>query len=350
MMSEATQTTPRGLDTHALARYLSTRIEGFKGPIDAERFPGGQSNPTWLLKTGNGSYVLRSKPAGTLLQSAHAVDREFRILRALQDTQVPVARVHCLCEDESVIGTMFYVMDYVQGRVFWQPSLPELSGDERAAVYEEMNRVLAALHSIDPEQVGLADYGKPGNYFSRQIARWTRQYRQSETETIEAMDQLIEWLPQHIPEGDETTIVHGDYRIDNLIFHPTEPRIIAVLDWELSTLGHPLADLSYHLMTWHLSAEAYRGLDGCDLAALNIPGERAYVDAYCQRVGRAPIDPAHWEFYLAYNLFRVAGIRQGIMRRALDGNAASAHALQAGSRARHMAEIGWRRVKARRSS
>jgi len=340
----------RGIDTQALARYLRTQIDGFTGPLQAQRFPGGQSNPTFLITAGDRRYVLRSKPQGTLLESAHAVDREFRILRALQDTAIPVARVHCLCTDLSVIGTMFYVMDHVPGRVFWQPSLPELSGGERAAVYEHMNSVLARLHMLDPQVLGLADFGKQGNYFSRQIARWTRQYRQSQTETIEAMDQLIEWLPQHIPEGDETTLVHGDYRIDNLIFHPNEPRIVAVLDWELSTLGHPLADLSYQLMAWELPSQELRGLAGCDLAALGIPHGPAYVEAYCRRVGRPPINPAHWDFYQAYNLFRVAAIRQGILRRALNGNAASAHALQAGSRARDMAERGWRSAQAQQSA
>lgn len=336
------------IDTAALARYMRAHVEGFPGIVEALRFKGGQSNPTFLLKAGDRRYVLRSKPAGTLLASAHAVDREYRILGALRDSGVPVARVYCLCLDESVIGTMFYIMEYVQGRVFWHPSLLEVAGGERAAIYDQMNSVIAALHTLDPQRLGLADYGKPGNYFSRQIARWTRQYRQSETEKIEAMDQLIDWLPQHIPGTDETAIVHGDYRIDNLIFHPQEPRIIAVLDWELSTLGHPLADLSYHLMSWHLPAQEFRGLDGCDLGSLNIPSEGAYVDAYCRRVGREPIDPVHWEFYLAYNMFRVAGIRQGIMRRALDGNAASAHALVAGSRAREMAERGWRQVEGMR--
>lgn len=335
-------------DTAALARYMRAHVEGFSGTLDVRRFKGGQSNPTFLLTAGDRRYVLRSKPAGALLASAHAVDREYRVLHALRDSGLPVARVHCLCEDVSVIGTMFYIMEHVQGRVFWNPALPELGSSERAALYDQMNAVIATLHTLDYAALGLADYGRPGNYFSRQIARWTQQYRNSETETIDAMDRLIEWLPHHIPGTDESAIVHGDYRIDNLIFHPTEPRILAVLDWELSTLGHPLADLSYHLMTWRLPAGEFRGLGGCDLNALSIPSESAYVRAYCRRVGRAPIEPAHWEFYLAYNMFRVAGIRQGILRRALDGNAASPQALAAGTRARQMAERGWRQVESMR--
>lgn len=329
-------------DVAALARYLRAQVEGFSGALEVSRFRGGQSNPTFLLQAGGKRYVLRSKPAGKLLPSAHAVDREFRIIRAMREAGLPVAHAYCLCEDETVIGTMFYVMEHVDGRVFWDPSLPGLTGAERAAIYDQMNEVIARLHGLDYTALGLADYGKPGNYFARQIARWTRQYRASETERIEAMDQLIAWLPDHIPPGDETAIVHGDYRIDNLIFHPGEPRILVVLDWELSTLGHPLADLSYHLMTWHLPAGEFRGLRGKDLDALSIPSESGYVDAYCRRTGRSPIDPGHWDFYLAYNMFRVAGIRQGIMRRALDGNAASQHALEAGRRARNMAEAGWR--------
>jgi aminoglycoside phosphotransferase (APT) family kinase protein len=241
--------------------------------------------------------------------------------------------------DEGVIGRSFFVMDYVEGRVLWEPSLPGMMRSERAAIYEEMNRVIAALHRVDCAAIGLADYGKPGNYFARQIDRWTRQYQASETEKIDAMDRLIEWLPRHVPAGEEIAIVHGDYRLDNLIFHPAEPRILAVLDWELSTLGHPLADFSYHCMSWRIPPGQFRGIAGLDLQALGIPGEAEHVAAYCRRTGRQGI--AHWDFYLAYNLFRIAAILQGIMKRALDGTAASRQALDAGRRARPLAELGW---------
>jgi aminoglycoside phosphotransferase (APT) family kinase protein len=236
-------------------------------------------------------------------------------------------------------------MDFVAGRVLWDPALPGMEPRERTAIHDEMNRVIAALHAVDPAAVGLADYGKPGNYFARQIERWSKQYRASETQKIEAMDHLIEWLPKNIPPGDETSIVHGDYRLDNVIFHPTEPRVLAVLDWELSTLGHPLADFSYHMMTWRLGPEEFRGLAGLDLAGLGIPGEREYVDAYCRRTGRSPVGFEPWNFYMAYNMFRLAGILQGVMARALQGNASSAKALEAGERARPLAEAAWREVE-----
>lgn len=329
----------------SLANYIRAHLADFRGELGVRRFKGGQSNPTFLLTAADRRYVLRSKPTGTLLPSAHAVDREFRIISALHDAGFPVPRPYCLCQDLSVIGTMFYLMEYVEGRVFWNPSLPELDRATRTAIYDETNRFIATLHTLDYQAIDLADYGKSGNYFSRQIARWSKQYRASETETIAAMDDLIDWLPAHIPPGDETSIVHGDFRLDNIIFHPKDPRVLAVLDWELSTLGHPLADLSYHMMCWHLPAEEFRGLLGQDLDSLGIPTEMAYVDAYCRRTGRAPIDPTHWDFYLAYNMFRIAGIRQGVMRRALDGNAANQHAMEAGKRARHMAETGWRLVE-----
>jgi aminoglycoside phosphotransferase (APT) family kinase protein len=332
-------------DAAALERYLRAHVEGFEDPLAVEQFRGGQSNPTYLLTAGARRYVLRRKPAGKLLPSAHAVDREHRVMSALAATGVPVPRTHCLCEDDAVIGTAFFVMDFVPGRVLWDPTLPGMQPAVRAAVFDEMNRVIAALHQVDPAAVGLGDYGKPGNYFARQIDRWTRQYRASETAPIEAMDRLIAWLPQHVPPGEQTSIVHGDYRLDNLVFHPTEPRIVAVLDWELSTLGHPLADFSYHLMTWRVAPGEFRGLLGCDLAALGIPGEQAYVEAYCRRTGRDGIDPAHLGFYRAYNLFRLAAILQGVMARALQGNASSAKAMDAGRRARPLAEAGWRQVE-----
>ncbi len=330
-------------DTGRLADFIRENVEGFAGELQVEQFKGGQSNPTYLVTAGSNRYVLRRKPPGVLLQSAHAVDREYRVIAALAATGVPVARAYALCADESVIGTAFYLMAYVEGRVLWDPTLPGMSPAQRAAHYDELNRVIAALHQVDVAVVGLADYGRPGNYISRQIERWTKQYRASETETIEAMDRLIEWLPQNIPAGDETRIVHGDYRLDNVIFHPIEPRILAVLDWELSTLGHPLADFAYHCMTWRLAPGQFRGLLGNDLAALGIPAEADYVARYCQRTGRASI--AHWDYYLAFNMFRLAGILQGIMARALQGNASSDSALDAGRRARPMAEAGWQQAE-----
>ena len=307
-----------------------------------ERFGGGQSNPTYLVTGGSGRLVLRAKPApaAKLLPSAHAVEREFRVIAALGKAGFPVPRAHFLCEDEGVIGRAFYLMDYVEGRVLWDQSLPDMSRSERTAIYDEMNRVIALLHGIDYAAAGLSDFGKPGNYFTRQIARWSKQYRASETEPIAAMDRLIEWLPAHVPPGDETAIVHGDFRMDNLIFHSSEPRILAVLDWELSTLGHPLADFSYHCMSWHIPPGKFRGIAGLDLEALGIPHEPDYIRSYCARRGRDEI--GDWNFYLAYNLFRIAAILQGVAKRALDGTAASAQAQDAGSRARPLAELGWK--------
>jgi aminoglycoside phosphotransferase (APT) family kinase protein len=250
-----------------------------------------------------------------------------------------------LCEDDSVIGTAFYVMDCVEGRVLWDQALPGMTRTERAAIWDELNRVIALLHAIDYRAVGLEDFGKPGNYIARQVERWTKQYRASETERIEAMDNLIAWLPQHVPPGDETSVVHGDYRLDNVVFHPTEPRILAVLDWELSTLGHPLADFAYHCMSWRIPPGKFRGIEGLPLADLGIPSEREYIEMYCRRTGRAGIDASTWDYYLAYNLFRIAGITQGIMKRVVDGTAASAHALEAGSKAPILAELGWQQVE-----
>jgi aminoglycoside phosphotransferase (APT) family kinase protein len=333
-------------DVAALERHLRSNMPGFRGPIQVEQFKGGQSNPTFLLRDGEKRYVLRRKPPGTLLPSAHAVDREYRVITALADSDVPVARTHCLCTDESVIGSAFYVMQYVDGRVLWDPLLPGMRPAERRAIFDEMNRVIATLHRVDYEIIGLSDYGKPGNYFVRQIDRWGRQYKASETEKIEAMDRLIEWLPQNIPPGDATAIVHGDYRLDNMIFHPTEPRMLALIDWELSTLGHPMADLSYHMMSWRLRPDQFRGLAGGDLVSLGIPSEDDYLAMYLRRMGidQKP-DARAWSFYMAYNMFRMAGILQGVLARALAGNAASAQALEAGRRARPMAESGWREVE-----
>jgi aminoglycoside phosphotransferase (APT) family kinase protein len=337
---------PLRFDLAALDRYLSARIDGFRGPIAVEQFCGGQSNPTYKLSAGGRSYVLRRKPPGKLLPSAHAIEREYRVITALAPSDVPVARAHCLCEDDAVVGTAFYVMEFVAGRIFWDPRLPGLMREERRAIFDELNRVIATLHSVDYAAIGLADYGKFGNYFARQIDRWSRQYKASKTGRIDAMDRLIEWLPKNIPAGDRTTIVHGDYRLDNVIFHPTEPRILAVLDWELSTLGHPMADLSYHMMAWRLAADEFRGLRGVDCEALGIPTEDAYLDLYLRRTGATERPSAgEWSFYLAYNLFRLAAILQGVMARALAGNAASAQARDAGRRARPIAELGWQEVE-----
>jgi aminoglycoside phosphotransferase (APT) family kinase protein len=332
-------------DPSRLTAWMQTHIEGFSGPIDVRQFAGGQSNPTFLVQSANHRYVLRRKPPGKLLPSAHAVDREYRVIAALADTGVPVARAYALCEDPTVIGTVFYVMDYVEGRLFWDAALPEVAASGRRAIYEEMTRVIAALHAVNYTAAGLGDYGKPGRYIERQVARWTQQYRASETETIDAVERLIEWLPQHIPADEETSIVHGDFRLDNAIFHPHEPRILAVLDWELSTLGHPLVDLAYLCMRYHLSAEQFRGLAGLDAAALLIPSEAECVADYCRRRGRAPVGPQAWTYYLAFNMFRLAGILQGVLARAIQGNASSASALEAGRRARPLAEQAWALVQ-----
>ena len=346
------ETAPRALDTGRLSDWLQGRIPGLRGPLVALRFKGGQSNPTYQLTDAGGArYVLRKQPDGVLLPSAHAVDREYRVLHALDGTDVPVARVHCFCDDPQVVGTPFYVMDFVDGRVLWDPALPGLQVAQRTAVYDEMNRVVAALHGVDWRAVGLADYGRPGAFFERQIARWTRQYQATVegpggVEAIPAMERLIEWLPANVPAGDETCLFHGDLRIDNMIFHPSEPRVLALLDWELSTLGHPLADFAYHALPWRLGAQQFRGMAGADFAALGIPGERAYLDAYCRRVGRAPVDPSHWEFYLAYAMFRLAAILQGILKRSHDGTASSAEARETGARAKPIAEAAWRQVEA----
>ncbi|HEX7646573.1 MAG TPA: phosphotransferase [Noviherbaspirillum sp.] len=330
-------------DVAALQAYMREHVEGFSGELTVEQFKGGQSNPTFKLTAGNQRYVLRTKPgpAAKLLASAHAIDREFRVMDALNKSGFPAARQHALCLDESVIGRAFYIMDFVDGRVLWDQSLPGMSNDDRAAHYDEMNRVIAQLHMTDYNAIGLGDYGKPGNYFARQIDRWTKQYKASETEKIEAMDELIEWLPNNIPPGDDTSIVHGDYRLDNMIFHPTEPRVLAVLDWELSTLGHPLADFSYHCMSWHIPAEQFRGIGGIDIKSLGIPSEEEYIARYCERTGKT-IRKDDFNFYLAYNMFRMAGILQGIMKRYVDGTASSEQALKAGKSARPMAEMGWR--------
>ncbi len=330
-------------DVAAMQNYMREHVEGFSGELSIEQFKGGQSNPTFKLTAGGKSYVLRTKPgpAAKLLASAHAIDREYRVMDALNKAGFPAAKQYALCTDESVIGRAFYIMEFVDGRVLWDQAMPGMTPSDRAAHYDEMNRVIAQLHTVDYKAIGLSDFGKPGNYFARQIDRWTKQYRASETEKIEAMDKLIEWLPNNIPPGDETSIVHGDYRLDNMIFHPTEPRVLAVLDWELSTLGHPLADFSYHCMSWHIGHDQFRGIGGLDLKALGIPSEEEYIAKYCERTGRT-IRKEDFVFYLAYNMFRMAGILQGIMKRYVDGTAASEAALKNGKAARPMAEMGWR--------
>jgi aminoglycoside phosphotransferase (APT) family kinase protein len=336
-------------DVGALQAYLRQHVAGFAGDLTVEQFKGGQSNPTFKLTTATGQrYVLRTKPApaAKLLPSAHAIEREFRVMDALHHAGFPAAKQYALCTDEAVIGRAFYLMEFVDGRVLWDQAMPGMSPTDRAAHYDEMNRVIAQLHTIDYAAIGLADYGKPGNYFARQIDRWTKQYQAAETEPIAAMDALIAWLPNNIPAGDVTRIVHGDYRLDNMIFHPTEPRVLAVLDWELSTLGHPLADFSYHCMSWHIAPGQFRGIGGLDWKALGIPSEEDYIAKYCERTGQS-IRPEDFRFYLAYNMFRMAGILQGIMKRYVDGTAASEQALKAGRSARPMAELGWSYVNDR---
>jgi aminoglycoside phosphotransferase (APT) family kinase protein len=317
-----------------LQAYLETNVTGFKGPARMWKFPGGQSNPTYKLTTASGEYVLRRQPPGKLLKSAHAVDREFRVLNALRDSKVPVARAYHLCEDREVLDSMFYIMDFCDGRIFWKAALPELdSNAERAAIYNEMNRVLAELHRVDINAAGLSDYGKPGNYFSRQLSRWTGQYRASEPKLIPAMEDLMTWLEENQPPADDkVALVHGDYRMDNFVFHHQRPEIIAVLDWELSTLGHPYADLAYQCMQLRLPTENDRpsGLAGLDRAALGIPGEAEYIDRYCKRMNINDID--HWTFYLSFSFFRLAAIIQGVAARALQGNASNAKAKALGER------------------
>ncbi|WP_292284482.1 phosphotransferase family protein [Marivita sp.] len=315
--------TTAAFDPTAVEAWMGANVPGFRGPITVEKFATGQSNPTFRLKAGSGDYVLRRKPAGQLLKSAHAVDREFRVQRALASTDVPVARMHALCEDDSIIGSMFYVMDYVPGRNFLDPRLPGLSADRRAALIDDMNRGLTAIHSVDLVATGLSDYGPHGNYYERQVGRWTKQYHASETETIPEMDALIDWLDANMPPDDGwVTLVHGDYRIDNLLVAENDPRCVAVLDWELSTLGHPFADLAAVIMQWSLPpGEAGRGLQGVDRRALGIPEDDAFLDAYCARMGLPGI--TQFGFYLAFSFFRMAAILQGVKRRALDGTASN---------------------------
>ena len=327
-----------------LEKYLTAAVEGFSGPLSVRQFKGGQSNPTFLLTGGDRRYVLRKKPPGKLLPSAHAVEREYRIMRALADTDVPVPRVLTLCEDPDVIGTSFYVMEHLDGRIFRSPIAPELAPAERGAVIDAMNDTLAKLHRVDFEQVGLRDFGRPGNYMARQVSRWGKQYESSKTQEIESMNRLIDWLPKNVPAGDETTIVHGDFRLENMIVHPTEPRVLGVLDWELSTLGHPLADLGYNCMLYHLPQGDFAGSGyvGVDLGELGIPAEEDYVAKYCERTGRAPIDEL--DFYLAFSMFRLAAIVQGVYKRGLDGNASSDSALSFGPMVEVLSDLAWQQV------
>lgn len=337
------------LDITQLQNWLEQHLAGFCGPLSAEMFKGGQSNPTYKLTTPSCAYVMRSKPgpAAKLLPSAHAIEREFRVMGALHDSNVPVADMLALCTDESVIGRSFYIMEFVPGRVLWDQSLPGMTPAERRSIYLEMNRVIAELHRISPCDAGLTDYGKPGNYFERQIARWSKQYKASATQPIAEMEVLMEWLPAHIPEMAKNerlvSVVHGDFRLDNLMFHPTEPRALAVLDWELSTLGHPLADFSYHCMAWHIEPGAFRGIGGLDVVSLGIPTEDEYIALYCQQTGfTTPAAlKADWNFYLAYNMFRLAAILQGIAKRVEDGTASSAQAVQSAAGARPLARKAW---------
>ena len=336
-------------DVSALESWLLANMPGFEGPLSVEMFKGGQSNPTYKLITPKCAYVMRAKPGpvAKLLPSAHAIEREFAVMKGLSGTAVPVAQMHVLCEDEAIIGRAFYVMEFVAGRVLWDQSLPSMTNAQRGEIYDEMNRVIAALHSVKFAEQGLASYGKPGSYIERQIGRWSKQYAASQTQVIPEMDRLIAWLPANIPSSakDESlvSIVHGDYRLDNLMFHPTEPKVLAVLDWELSTLGHPLADFSYHCMAWHIKPGSFRGIGSLDHQALGIPDEAEYIKRYCQRTGFTTPEKLalDWNFYMAYNLFRIAAILQGIAKRVVDGTASSEQAKSSGAGAKPMAELAW---------
>ncbi len=330
------------IDAARLEDYMLSHVEGFQGPLGISQFKGGQSNPTYLLESPSGKYVLRRKPPGKLLRSAHAVDREFTVISALYAADFPVPRPYVLCTDEEVVGTMFFIMEYVEGRILWEVDLPDSSPEERGALYDHMNQTIADLHNFDVAGLGLSEFGRPGNYFERQISRWTKQYLASETKKIDTMDRLMSWLPGNIPDDDATSVVHGDFRLDNMIFHPTEPRVIAVLDWELSTIGHPLGDFTYHLMAWQMPnlGIGSTGLVGKDLIALGIPSDDEYVATYCERTGRDGGIPDRG-FYAAYNFFRIAAILQGIAGRVRDGTAASAHAERATQAVEPLAEIGW---------
>lgn len=333
------------LNISALTQYLARHLDGLEGPVKAEKFAGGQSNPTYLLTSQNNRYVLRRKPTGSLLKSAHAVDREYRVMSALKDSDVPIAKPLILCEDERVIGTMFYVMEYVNGRVMWDPALPNVKFSHRCEIYNEMNRVMVSLHKINIAEAGLSDYGRPGNYYERQINRWIKQYRASETEKIADMDWLMKWLPNNTPADDgRVSLVHGDFRLDNMLFHPHENQVLAIVDWELSTLGHPFADLAYQCMQLRMARDAeIQGLGGIDREALGIPSEQEYVAQYCQRSGINGI--ANWNFYLAFSAFRFAAILQGVKKRAIDGNASSDKAYKMGEMVAPLAKMAFGLVR-----
>jgi aminoglycoside phosphotransferase (APT) family kinase protein len=332
-------------DSAGLEHWLTVNVRGYCGPLTVEQFKGGQSNPTYKLVTPGRSYVLRRKPPGKLLPGAHAVDREYRVISALGSVGFPVAKAFGLCEDETVIGTPFYVMEMVEGRIFWEPHFPEVREADRPAYFDAMNATIARLHGIDPDAIGLGDYGKPGNYFARQIGRWTKQYLGDvEAGRVADMDRLVEWLPNNIPPDEgEARIIHGDFRCDNMIFDASEPKVLAVLDWELSTLGHPLADFSYHLMMYRMPEGMSAGLLGRDLPSLNIPSEAEYVAAYCRRTGRDFIP--HLDFYMAFNLFRLASIVHGIKGRLARGTAASAHAAAMAAGLEPLAALAWQQAK-----
>ena len=330
-------------DQGALSAYLEAHVEGFEGPLKVQQFEGGQSNPTFQLITPNRTYVMRKQPPGELLPSAHQVDREYRVMHALYDTEVPVPKMYCLCEDPEIIGTKFYVMEMVEGRLFTETALPSLTPEERKAIYLDLARVMAKLHSVDPIAVGLETFGRPGNYYERQISRWSKQYVASKTEEIPEMDKLMAWLPDNIPSEASTVIVHGDYRLGNVLIHPTEPHIVAVLDWELSTLGDGLADLGYLCQEYHGESYEDEGLANVDFAATGIPTEEEFVAEYCKHAGREGID--NWHFYLIYNMFRSAGIIQGVYKRGLDGNASSAKALEYKDHCKQRSTRGWALVE-----
>jgi aminoglycoside phosphotransferase (APT) family kinase protein len=349
-VSLTTETAPvleqHRFDEAALARYMAEHIAGFTAPFAVGQVRGGMSNPTFILTDATGTrYVLRKKPPGTLLPSAHAVDREFRVISALWQTGVPVARPYVLCQDPSVIGTDFYLMDFVEGRIFRNLDLPDLPPAQRRAVYQTMIDVLATLHQIDFRAVGLEDYGRIGGYMTRQVRRWSKQYEASKTDDIPAMDKLMAWLPEHLPADDETTIVHGDYRLENMIFHPTEPRLLAVVDWELGTLGAPLSDLAYHCLPYHVPVDMRANLINLDSASYGIPSEAEYVARYCQQTGRGEI-PA-WQFYLVFSLFRLAAIVQGVYKRALDGIASSPEAINHREQCQQLSTAAWDLVERR---
>lgn len=325
---------------------MADHVEGFRGPVSLSKFEGGQSNPTFRIEAGSGRYVLRRKPMGNVLPGAHAVDREFRVLSAMREAGVPVAPVHSLCTDEGVIGSIFYVMDFIDGRVFWDPRLPELDPDERSAIFASMNDNIARIHSLSPAEIGLADFGRSEDYLKRQINRWTRQFEASQLEPNPAMDNLIQWLPNHVPTEHPARLVHGDYRLDNVLIHPTEPRIVAVLDWELSTIGNPLADFAYHMLSWYFAPELFRGLAGENLPELGIPTQNEYLERYLRSTGLEP--PGDWQFYVILGMFRIASILQGIAKRSVDGSAADARAAEIGAKAAPIARLAWEMVEQRR--